>query len=200
MRDGGDGILARKKKKKQSFSKSLKYEIYGILLITCSVIALAGGAAFGRSLSKISGLLLGKWYFFIPLVFIYIGLSVMIKRQWPSGWNSRKSGIMVIILALTMISTVHAVEQRILPTATDEVSAGYILKDIHNALNLELVQATDTGTAGTMLQKDISGGYIGAILYCTLFVLFGALGTKLLTIVMLLLVSCWLHSFPMLSL
>lgn len=177
--------MARKKKKKQSFSKSLKYEIYGILLITCSVIALAGGAAFGRSLSKISGLLLGKWYFFIPLVFIYIGLSVMIKRQWPSGWNSRKSGIMVIILALTMISTVHAVEQRILPTATDEVSAGYILKDIHNALNLELVQATDTGTAGTMLQKDISGGYIGAILYCTLFVLFGALGTKLLTIVML---------------
>lgn len=176
--------MARKKKKKQSFSKSLKYEIYGILLITCSVIALAGGAAFGRSLSKISGLLLGKWYFFIPLVFIYIGLSVMIKRQWPSGWNSRKSGIMVIILALTMISTVHAVEQRILPTA-DEVSAGYILNDIHKALNLELVQATDTGTAGTMLQKDISGGYIGAILYCTLFVLFGALGTKLLTIVML---------------
>lgn len=176
--------MARKKKKKQSFSKSLKYEIYGILLITCSVIALAGGAAFGRSLSKISGLLLGKWYFFIPLVFIYIGLSVMIKRQWPSGWNSRKSGIMIIILALTMISTVHAVEQRILPTA-DEVSAGYILNDIHKALNLELVQATDTGTAGTMLQKDISGGYIGAILYCTLFVLFGALGTKLLTIVML---------------
>lgn len=174
-----------RKKKKQSFSKILKYEMYGILLITCSFISLSGGAAFGRSLSKISGLLLGKWYFFILLSFIYIGLSVMIKRQWPSGWSSCKSGFIIIVLALTMISTVHTVEQRILPIARD-VSAGYILSDIHKALNFELIQAADTGTTGTMLQKDISGGYIGALLYCTFFVLFGFLGTKLLTVVMLL--------------
>ncbi|BFH68059.1 hypothetical protein J27TS7_29070 [Paenibacillus dendritiformis] len=176
--------MPRRKKKKASFSKSLKYEIYGILLITCSVIALAGGAAFGRSLSKIAGMLLGKWYFIIPLVFIYIGLAVMIKRHWPSGWNPRKTGLLCIILALTMISTVNTVEQRILPGA-EEVRAGIIFQDIHNALKVELLQSPDTGTAGTMLQKDISGGYIGAALYCVLFVLFGSLGTKLLTIVLL---------------
>ncbi|MBG9793100.1 cell division protein FtsK [Paenibacillus dendritiformis] len=176
--------MPRRKKKKASFSKSLKYEIYGILMITCSVIALAGGAAFGRSLSKIAGMLLGKWYFIIPLVFIYIGLAAMIKRQWPSGWNPRKTGLLCIILALTMISTVNTVEQRILPGA-EEVRAGIIFQDIHNALKVELLQSTDTGTAGTMLQKDISGGYIGAALYCVLFVLFGSLGTKLLTIVLL---------------
>ncbi|MCY9516112.1 FtsK/SpoIIIE family DNA translocase [Paenibacillus apiarius] len=176
--------MARRKKKKQSFSKSLKYEIYGILLITCSVIALSGGAAFGRSLSKISGLLLGKWYFIIPLTFIYIGLAVMIKRNWPKGWNPRKTGMVCIILALTMISTVHAVEQRILPVA-DEVGAGFIFQDIHKTLKAELLQAQETGTAGTMLQKDISGGYVGAVLYCALFMLFGSLGSKLLTIVLL---------------
>ncbi|MFL1673932.1 FtsK/SpoIIIE family DNA translocase [Paenibacillus dendritiformis] len=176
--------MPRRKKKKASFSKSLKYEIYGILLITCSVIALAGGAAFGRSLSKIAGMLLGKWYFIIPLVFIYLGLAVMIKRQWPSGWNPRKTGLLCIILALTMISTVNTVEQRILPGA-EEVRAGIIFQDIHNALKVELLQSPDTGSAGTMLQKDISGGYIGAALYCVLFVLFGSLGTKLLTIVLL---------------
>ncbi|MDG0871094.1 DNA translocase FtsK [Paenibacillus thiaminolyticus] len=176
--------MARRKKKKASFSKSLKYEIYGILLITCSVIALAGGAAFGRSLSKIAGMLLGKWYFIIPLVFIYIGLAVMIKRQWPSGWNPRKTGLLCIMLAMTMISTVNTVEQRILPGA-EEVRAGIIFQDIHNALKVELLQSPDTGSAGTMLQKDISGGYIGAALYCVLFVLFGSLGTRLLTIVLL---------------
>ena len=176
--------MARRKKKKQSFSKSLKYEIYGILLITCSVIALSGGAAFGRSLSKISGLLLGKWYFIIPLMFIYIGLAVMIKRNWPSGWNPRKTGMVCIMLALTMISTVHTVEQRILPVAED-VRAGFIFQDIHKTLKLELLQAQETGTAGTMLQKDISGGYVGAVLYCALFMLFGSLGSKLLTIVLL---------------
>lgn len=176
--------MPRRKKKKASFSKSLKYEIYGILLITCSVIALAGGAAFGRSLSKIAGMLLGKWYFIIPLVFIYIGLAVMIKRQWPSGWNPRKTGLLCIILSLTMISTVNTVEQRILPGA-EEVRAGIIFQDIHNALKVELLQSPDSGSAGTMLQKDISGGYIGVALYCVLFVLFGSLGTKLLTIVLL---------------
>lgn len=176
--------LPRRKKKKASFSKSLKYEIYGILLITCSGIALAGGAAFGRSLSKIAGMLLGKWYFIIPLVFIYFGLAAMIKRQWPSGWNPRKTGLLCIVLALTMISTVITVEQRILP-GTEEVRAGIIFQDIHNALKVELLQSPDTGSAGTMLQKDISGGYIGAALYCVLFVLFGSLGTKLLTIVLL---------------
>ncbi|UHA75774.1 DNA translocase FtsK [Paenibacillus sp. 481] len=36
-----------------------------------------------------------------------------------------------------------------------------------------------------MLQKDISGGYIGAALYCVLFSLFGGLGTKLLIIVLM---------------
>lgn len=183
IKNGGDGILTHKKKK-QSFNKSLKYEMYGILLITFSVIALAGGAAFGRALSKISGLLLGKWYFLILLFLIYMGLSVMIKRRWPSGWNSRKSGLTITVLTLTMISTVHTVEQRILPIA-EEVSAGYIYSDIHKALSFELMQATDGGITTTMLQKDISGGYIGVLLYCTFFVLFGALGTKLFTIVML---------------
>ncbi|MGZ9584575.1 DNA translocase FtsK [Paenibacillus marinisediminis] len=176
--------MARRKRKKQSFSKSLKYEIYGILLITCSVIALSGGAAFGRALSKLFGLILGKFYFVIPLIFIYVGLAVMIKRKWPSSWNARQTGLLCIVLAFTMMSTMNAVEMRLLPVSNDP-SGGQIFQAIHNTLKTELLQAAETGTASDMWNKDISGGYIGAMLYSLLFSLFGALGTKLLIIVLL---------------
>ncbi|WP_240967772.1 FtsK/SpoIIIE family DNA translocase [Paenibacillus aquistagni] len=176
--------MARRRKKKQSFSKSLKYEMYGILLITSAVIALSGGAAFGRALSKLFGLMLGKFYFVIPLLFIYIGLAVMIKRSWPKGWSSRKSGLMCIVLSLTMMSTLNAVELRLLPVA-ENVSAGQIFHAIHNTLQSDLLQAKETGTASDMWNKNISGGYIGAAAYCLLYGLFGAMGTKLMTIVLL---------------
>ncbi|WP_028595521.1 FtsK/SpoIIIE family DNA translocase [Paenibacillus assamensis] len=175
--------MARRKRKKQSLSKSLKFEIYGILLITSSVIALSGGAAFGRALSKLFGLLLGKFYFVIPLVLIYVGLAVMIKRQWPAGWSARKSGLLIILIGFTMMSTMSAVEMRLLPVA-DDISAGSIFQAIHNTMKEELITAAETGTASDMWNKDISGGYIGAALYCLVFALFGALGTKLLIIVL----------------
>lgn len=176
--------MARRKRKKQSFSKSLKYEIYGILLITCSVIALSGGAAFGRALSKLFGLMLGKFYFVIPLICIYVGLAVMIKRKWPTTWNARRSGLLCIVLALTMMSTMNAVELRLLPVANDP-SGGQIFQAIHNTLRSELLQDAQIGSASDMWNKDISGGYTGAALYSLLFSLFGALGTKLLIIVTL---------------
>lgn len=176
--------MARRKRKKQSFSKSLKYEIYGILLITCSVIALSGGAAFGRALSKLFGLMLGKFYFVIPLIFIYVGLAVMIKRKWPTTWNARRTGLLCIVLAFTMMSTMNAVELRLLPVANDP-SGGQIFQAIHNTLRSELLQDSQIGSASDMWNKDISGGYIGAALYSLLFSLFGALGTKLLIIVTL---------------
>lgn len=176
--------MARRKRKKQSFSKSLKYEIYGILLMVCSVIALSGGAAFGRALSKLFGLMLGKFYFVIPLIFIYVGLAVMIKRKWPTTWNARRSGLLCIVLAFTMMSTMNAVELRLLPVANDP-SGGQIFQAIHNSLRSELLQDSQIGSASDMWNKDISGGYIGAALYSLLFSLFGALGTKLLIIVTL---------------
>ena len=74
-------MAKKRKRKKTSLGASLKYEVYGILLITVSVIALSGEATVGRSLSKLFGLLLGKFYFVLALVGIYIGLVVMVKRS-----------------------------------------------------------------------------------------------------------------------
>ncbi|MCM3128776.1 DNA translocase FtsK 4TM domain-containing protein [Paenibacillus provencensis] len=171
----------KKKKKRAALGGVLKYEIYGIILITLSVIALSGEATVGRSLSKMFGLLLGKFYFIIPLIGIYYGLMVMIHRKWPSGWNHRKSGVLLLVLALTLMSTISAMEQKLSPIG--ELNPGGVMSQIHIDLQTELLRPAETGNA-SMLGKDISGGYTGAVEYSALLWLFGSMGANLMMIVM----------------
>ncbi|MED5016951.1 DNA translocase FtsK [Paenibacillus chibensis] len=174
-------MAKRKKRKKALLTNVLKYEIYGIILITLSVIALSGEAAVGWSLSKMFGLLLGRFYFVIPLIGIYLGLAVMIQRKWPSRWSTRKSGIVLLILALTLMSSISSLEKKL--SSVPGLSAGHIISQVHNDLDGALISST-ASKDHSMMNKDISGGYAGAIQYAMLFWLFGNPGTKLLMIVM----------------
>ncbi|MFD2700172.1 DNA translocase FtsK 4TM domain-containing protein [Paenibacillus shunpengii] len=171
----------KKKKKRAALGGVLKYEIYGIILITLSVIALSGEATVGRSLSKMFGLLLGKFYFIIPLIGIYYGLMVMIHRKWPSGWNHRKSGVLLLVLALTLMSTISAMEQKLSPIG--ELNPGGVMSQIHIDLQTELLRPAEASNT-SMLGKDISGGYTGAVEYAALLWLFGSMGANLMMIVM----------------
>ncbi|QUL52575.1 DNA translocase FtsK 4TM domain-containing protein [Paenibacillus tritici] len=172
----------RKKKKKALLGSVLKYEIYGILLITISVIALSGEAAVGRSLSSMAGYLLGRFYFVLPLAGTFYGLMVMIHRKWPSGWNSRYTGGLLLLLSMCLMSTISAMQQKLGPLGM--LHPGNVLSQIHN----DLFGALSPGAGDSsvyMLGKDISGGYIGALEYAALLWLFGNLGAKLLMIVLL---------------
>ncbi|MFF2014832.1 DNA translocase FtsK 4TM domain-containing protein [Paenibacillus sp. NPDC058177] len=172
----------KQKKKKALLGSVLKYEIYGIMLITISVIALSGEAAVGRSLSSLAGYLLGRFYFVLPLVGIFLGLMVMIHRRWPSTWNSRHTGVLLLVMSMTLMSTISAMEQKLGPL--NMLHPGNVFTQIHNDLNGSLTPATNSSSV-YMLGKDISGGYLGGLEYATLLWLFGSLGAKLLMIVML---------------
>ncbi|MFD1177254.1 DNA translocase FtsK 4TM domain-containing protein [Paenibacillus puldeungensis] len=176
--------MARKrKKKKAALGSMLKYEIYGIILITFSIIALSGEAAVGRTLSKMAALILGKFYFVIPLVGIYIGLAVMINRKWPSRWTTRRSGILLAVLALALMSTISAMQQKIAPAVP--LTAGNIIGQIHTDLQSALFQTAATDTGFSLLGRNISGGYVGGLEFALLYSLFGVAGAKLIMIVML---------------
>ncbi|CAI6033295.1 hypothetical protein PAECIP112173_00719 [Paenibacillus sp. JJ-100] len=177
--------MARRKKRKKKgagFSGVLKYEIYGIVLITLAVIALSGEATVGRSLSKMFGLMLGKFYFAIPLVGIYYGLMVMIHRKWPSGWTSRKTGLVLLVFALSLMSTISAMHQKLIPVGALE--PGAVLTQVHNDMQTELLTPAAPGERDSMLNKDISGGYLGAGQFALFLWLFGSLGARLIMIVM----------------
>lgn len=108
-------LLAKRRKKRASFGTSLKFEIYGILLITISIIAISGEAAVGRSLSKLFGFLLGIHYYLLALVGIWVGLYVMVRRNWPRGWTARRSGFVLIALGMTLWSAMAAIDSSVGP-------------------------------------------------------------------------------------
>lgn len=173
----------RKKSKKALLGSVLKYEIYGIILITLSVIALSGEAAVGRSLSAMSAYVFGRFYFVLPLIGIYFGLSVMIHRKWPTKWGSRHTGLLLLVLSLTLMSTIYAMELKLAPQGL--LTPGNVFSQIHNDLNGALAPGANGSTAVYLLGKDISGGYAGALQFAVLLWLFGTLGAKLLMAVMM---------------
>lgn len=176
-------MAKRRRKARKSIGESLKYEIYGILLITLSVIALSGEAAVGRSLSKLFGLFLGKYYFVIALVGVYVGLTVMVKRAWPKGWSSRKTGMLVLVLALTLWSSIAEIDRKFAPVdSAVELTASRILHQLGSDLQGQLL--SPDAPAGSVMSRDISGGYAGAVQYTILYALFGVYGTKFLLLVM----------------
>lgn len=175
-------MAKKKKKRKSSVGTSLKYEVYGILLITVSVIALSGEATVGRALSKLFGLVLGKFYFVLALVGIYVGLAVMVKRSWPSGWTSRKTGVLLVVLACTLWSSMAVMDQKIAPTGG--LTSAYILSQLGSDIRGSLMDSPSDAAQAHEAVHAASGGYAGAIQYTLLFWLFGYFGAKFIMIVM----------------
>jgi S-DNA-T family DNA segregation ATPase FtsK/SpoIIIE len=175
--------LAKKKRRKKSVAATLKYEVYGILLITISIIALSGEATVGRALSKLFGLILGKFYFVLALVGIFVGLSVMVKRAWPRGWTSRRTGLLVLVLAFALSSAITEINVRFAGVEREALSGGVIVSVLNESLQVELLQSPPI-PGETVRDKAISGGYTGALLYGMLFSLFGYYGAFIINFVM----------------
>jgi len=188
-------LAKRKKKKKPSFGASLKYEIYGILLITLSIITFYGEGRGAWALTSLSSLALGKFYFLLALLGVWIGLFVMMKRQWPRGWTPRRSGFLLFCLACTLMSTISFAQSRLAPV--DAVSSPHIISEMGNALREQVLSSPrepefpeETDDSAYLdeepipvadlkpWEKDIGGGMLGAFQYALFYWMFGFYGAK----------------------
>jgi len=170
--------LAKRKKKRASFGASLKYEVYGILLITISVIAISGEAAVGRSLSKLFGFLLGNHYYLIPLACIWVGLYVMVKRSWPRGWTARRSGFVLVSLIAALWSAMTFIDNTIGALGTISLNQSSIVDQTMIQLKEMLKQTPSPDGI-----NHVGGGIIGALQYSVLYWLFGYYGAKFVLII-----------------
>ncbi|SFL45035.1 DNA segregation ATPase FtsK/SpoIIIE, S-DNA-T family [Paenibacillus sp. 1_12] len=169
--------MARPKKKRKSVKSiktNLKYELYGIIILTLSVIALSREGPVARALSYLFRFLIGTWDFIIPLVCIYAGLYVMVKRHWPTWRTSRKTGILLMIVALLIMSHISLFEQ-LYPKGT--YTAGMIWSQTWASM-VDGFNATDKGQA--ILTHQVGGGMVGAALYGILYFLFVKIGAQLI--------------------
>src|SRR5690625_1056665 len=177
-------LLARKsRKKKKKIGQSVKFEVYGILIIVFAIISLAGKGeipgigSVGRSLSSIFLFLTGRLYFVIPLIAIVIGLFLMIKRSWPKGWSYRKTGILLMILGLL---TVYHISLFSLLDPEGLYTSGDIMRQPYE--NTSQMLAQDKSSEAYM--RALGGGMVGAFTYGLLYFLFDHLGAKLVVIAM----------------
>jgi DNA segregation ATPase FtsK/SpoIIIE, S-DNA-T family len=164
----GVSALARRKKKGKSLKVNLRYELYGIIILMFSALTLAKGGPVQRSLGYMFEFLLGVWGWMIPVAFIYIGLHVMIKRDWPRGWSTKKTGILLFALGLIIMSHMSMFKQ--LNPLGEEMS---IVSQSWIQLK-EALKPVDMGG----IPIEVGGGMLGAVLYAVLYSLFGNIGSS----------------------
>ena len=169
--------MARRRRRRAVYRTSLKYEVYGILLITLSVIALSGEAAVGRSLSKLFGFVLGNYHYLLSILGVWLGLYVMIKRSWPLGWTTRRTGFVLLACGLACWSAITAIDGTlgvlglITPAAIVRETWEYLFQEVLN-------KPPNPGLP--LFDRNIGGGLVGALEYALLYWLFGYHGAKLM--------------------
>ena len=184
-RSGGSRKTPAKnsKKKNGSLASALKYEIYGIVLITLSVIGLSGQAFIGQLLSAGFGLVLGKAYAVIPLLGIYTGLYLMIRRGLPYGWSARKSGLILMSLAGVLMLSIGEIQAH--SELEGQLSAQGIVSAAQSDLHRSLIAPDAKMEQTTPFLRPIGGGYFGALMLSLLFLMVGMAGAKLAAAVLL---------------
>ncbi|MFE5319539.1 DNA translocase FtsK [Paenibacillus sp. NPDC056579] len=171
--------MARPKKRGKAIKTNLKYELYGIVILTLSIIALTQEGPVSRALTYLFRFFIGSWDFVIPLVFIYIGLYVMVKREWPVWRTTRKAGVLLIILAVILMNHISLFD-KLYPGG--KFTSGMILTQTWSTM-MDGLSATDKGRV--ILKIEVGGGMIGAALYSLLYFLFANLGAKLIQYTMI---------------
>ncbi|EGK13736.1 stage III sporulation protein E [Desmospora sp. 8437] len=159
-----------KKKKKSSggISRAILFELYGIILFTLSLLAIAGLGAVGRSLWYLSRFFFGSWGFLLPLGGMVLAVRVMVKRSWPGRWSARWTGILLVILAFLIwnhMDTFDTLEARGQGGPVLSVTLDRVLEE-----------------RNSRLPTDIGGGMVGALGYALFQFLFDRSGSTLAVI------------------
>jgi S-DNA-T family DNA segregation ATPase FtsK/SpoIIIE len=166
--------VAKRKKKAKALKASLMFELYGIIILIFSVIALGKQGHVGKSLMYMFRFMVGTWDILIPLIFIYIALYSMIKRGWPPLRTAKKAGILLFISGLLIKNHIDLYSQ-LYPTGN--FNDGSIITETWTTL-IKGLSANESALKA--LQEGVGGGIIGALLYSALHFLFADLGARLI--------------------
>lgn len=164
------GICMAKGKtgRKEQIQRAIQFELYGIVILTLSVVTMAGLGAVGRSLTYVCRMLIGNWNFLIPVGTAVLGIYVMIKRSWPTRWTPRWSGAVLFLIAFLVFNHMSMFDQ-----LRTQGKGGAILLTTWQAILDE---------QHTRLPTDIGGGMVGALFYALFHYLFDDSGTPLATV------------------
>lgn len=154
--------MARKRKKRK-WSIEARYEIYGLLIILFSILALTRWGAVGRALRYLLRFVAGNWEFLLIPFFIGVGIYVMIKRRWLTLRSWRMAGGIVLYLSILVYAHLELFQGL--------TQSGVYAPSIWQETMARIV-AEQNGP-----QQSIGGGLAGAFFFMILYYLFGYYGT-----------------------
>lgn len=159
--------MAKKKKKHpiqpETLKRDILFEIYGIALLALSFIAMASYGAIGRNLTTMARFIVGTWDFIVPLFGIWLAVYIMVNRRWPNSWTPKRSGFVIIILALLAFNHYLTFQTIQAPNGIVDTTWYMLLKERTSPVPM-----------------DVGGGMIGAFLYAILHFLFDDTGTLII--------------------
>lgn len=165
-----DPVVKKRKKKGIQIKQTLKFELYGLILLAFAVLAFVQPGVVGESFTYVFRFFAGSWDFLIPTVIAIIAIYVIINRKWPSQLNSRWIGLIILCVASLLLFHIEFMK-----AVTD-----------NGRFNISAIQATwqayldDVAVINSTPREDLGGGMIGAVLFGTLYVLIGWTGVWLI--------------------
>ncbi|MEN7375283.1 cell division protein FtsK, partial [Bacillus licheniformis] len=168
----------RKSTKKQKQGKKrihLKFELYGLICIAISIIAVLQLGVAGQTFIYMFRFFAGEWFILCLLGLFLTGLSLFWKKKTPSFLTRRKAGLYCIIASMLLLSHVQLFQHL---TERGMVQSPSV---IQNTWELFLMDVK--GETGS---PDLGGGMIGALLFAASYFLFASAGSKIIAVFLIL--------------
>ncbi|MFC5463706.1 FtsK/SpoIIIE family DNA translocase [Lederbergia graminis] len=166
--------MVKKKRRSRSANKLntiLKYEISGIILVALCLIIIVN--VNGDKLFPLNYpfyFLLGEWHIVGPLFGIGLGGYLIVKRQMPRFSNPRLIGFYIIVSCFLLLTHMKLFD---LKMEMNNIKGTSILANTYTDFTRIVSGQTST--------NDFGGGMIGAVFTSATYLIFGSLGTKILS-------------------
>ena len=92
--------MSKKKQKKETEKFEYSNEIIGVLLVLLSIIGVLGYGRAGNFVKSFAVFLVGTSWFIILVLFLFLGLYLIVKREMPKLISRESIGIFLIVVAV----------------------------------------------------------------------------------------------------
>lgn len=164
--------MAKKKKTKDSESKSFQYsvELNGLLLILIGLIGFGGFGPVGQIIKNFAIFLMGNWWPIALFLVLIIGFYMVIKRTLPKFFSARLLGTYILTIVLLVITHFPIVEKAEKLVDIFQITVDQFMERVSN----------------TVSNVSVGGGMIGAIMSVLFSFLFDIKGMTIILIVLVL--------------
>ena len=172
--------MGKRRRKKKEKTTNFKYsvELTGLFLILIGIIGFGFGPV-GSLLKKFSIFLVGTWWMLLLLALLVLGSYMLYKRKLPKFFSGKLIGLYVIFIVILVASHFGFIQQ-----ASNGKQIFKTTMDNYMERVSTINGKTALFTSGSS-SIEVGGGIIGATFSTIFNKLFGADGTKVVEVVLL---------------